>query len=143
MKTKKFRTCAAISLIAIMTGLFAGCGVSKQDNIGADSIETEEILLDDSLQGDLTEADKKMKYTEYLQEILSNDIEEAYPAVKCAAVTLAEAGDTTRAVISLELQEELAQDSVAEIAECAATAIGASSTDHIVIQDTEGTVLFE
>lgn len=134
---------AAISLIAIMTGLFTGCGVSKQDNIGAGSMEAEEILLDDSLQGDLTDADKKMKYTEYLQEILSNDIEEAYPAVKCAAVTLAEAGDTTRTVISLELQEELAPDSVAEIAKYAATAVGASSTDNVVIQDTEGTVLFE
>ncbi|MDE6740445.1 MAG: hypothetical protein K2K07_15280 [Lachnospiraceae bacterium] len=127
----------------IMMGLFTGCGVPEEDNFSAGSIEAEEILLDDITEGDLTEADKKVKYTEYLQELLSDGIEEGYPTVKCAAVTLAEAGDSTQAVISLELQEELSQDSVSEIAEYVATAVGNSSTDNIVIQDTEGTVLFE
>lgn len=143
MKKKNIGVAVRIVPAVIMMGLFTGCGVPEEDNLSAGSIEAEEILLDDITEGDLTEADKKMKYTEYLQEQLSDSIEEGYPTVKCAAVTLAEAGDNTQAVISLELQEDLSQDSVSEIAEYVATAVGDSSTDNIVIQDTEGTVLFE
>lgn len=142
---KKKNTGAAVKIVpvVILMGLFTGCGVSEKDNLSAGSIEAEEILLDDITEGDLTEADKKLKYTEYLQEQLSDSIEEGYPTVKCAAVTLAEVGDNTQAVISLELQEDLSQENVSEIAEYVATAVGDSSTDNIVIQDTEGTVLFE
>lgn len=143
MKKKNIRVAVKIVPAVIMMGLFTGCGVPEEDNLSASSIEAEEILLDDIIEGDLTEADKKMKYTEYLQEQLSDGIEEGYPTVKCAAVTLAEVGDNTQAVISLELQEDLSQESVSEIAEYVATAVGDSSTDNIVIQDTEGTVLFE
>ena len=143
MKKKNIGVAVRIVPAVIMMGLFTGCGVPEDDNLSAGSIEAEEILLDDITEGDLTEADKKMKYTEYLQELLSDSIEEGYPTVKCAAVTLAEAGDNMQAVISLELQEDLSQDSVSEIAEYVATAVGDSSTDNIVIQDTEGTVLFE
>ncbi|MBD5523400.1 MAG: hypothetical protein HDR04_03090 [Lachnospiraceae bacterium] len=143
MKKKSIVVAVSIVPTVIMMGLFTSCGVPEDDNLSAGSIEAEEILLDDITEGDLTEADKKMKYTEYLQELLSDSIEEGYPTVKCAAVTLAEAGDNMQAVISLELQEDLSQDSVSEIAEYVATAVGDSSTDNIVIQDTEGTVLFE
>lgn len=143
MKKKNTRIAVRILPAVIMMGLVTGCGVSEKDNISFGNIPAEEILLDSISEGNLTEADKKVKYTEYLQEVLSDGIEEGYPTVKCAAVTLAEAGNNTQTVISLELQEDLSQDSVSEIAEYVAVAVGDSSTDNIVIQDTEGTVLFE
>lgn len=143
MKKKNTRIAVRILPAVIMMGLVTGCGVSEEDNISVGNIPAEEILLDNISEGNLTEADKKVKYTEYLQEVLSDGIEEGYPTVKCAAVTLAEAGNNTQTVISLELQEDLSQDSVSEIAEYVAVAVGDSSTDNIVIQDTEGTVLFE
>lgn len=143
MKKKNTRIAVRILSAVIMMGLVTGCGVPEEDNISVSNREAEEILLDNISEGNLTEADKKVKYTEYLQEVLSDGIEEGYPTVKCAVVTLAEAGNNTQTVISLELQEDLSQDSVSEIAEYVAVAVGDSSTDNIVIQDTEGTVLFE
>lgn len=54
------------------------------------------------------------------------------------------ATDTEEAMqvnICLDLEEELAEDSIVEIAEAAATATG-SETDNVIIQDTEGNILY-
>lgn len=122
-------------------GLTTGCGAAEADNMPADP-EIEKIFLDDSNAGELSDADKKEKYIDYLQKILEGDIEEAYPSVKSAEVTLSEEEGTAQAVISLELQENLAEDSVSDIAEVVEAAMGDILMDDIVIQDSEGTILF-
>ncbi len=129
-------------IIVMMLVLFTGCGSVEADNISAEAVETEEFLLENVDTGSLTDADKKEKYIAYLEAVFEKDIVETYPAIKSAEVTLSEEENTMKAVVSLDLQEEIADDSVSEIAEVVATAIGDTSTDNITIQDSEGTLLF-
>ncbi|MDE6846974.1 MAG: hypothetical protein K2J99_14595 [Lachnospiraceae bacterium] len=131
-----------IPAVIITIGLFTGCGTAEADSTSVAETEIEKVFLDDSNAGELSDADKKAKYIDYLQKILEGDIEEAYPSVKSAEVILSEDEDAKRAVVSLELQEDLAEDSVSDIAEVVVTAVGDTSMDDIVIQDSEGTILF-
>lgn len=144
MRKRSLQIKSGISIAVMAIGLISGCGAAEVDNVSATDteIEIDKIFLEDSNSGDLSDADKKAKYVDYLQKVLEGDIEEAYPAVKSAEVTLSEAEDTTQAVISLELQEDLSEESVSDIAKVVATAVGDTSTDDIVIQDSEGTILF-
>lgn len=130
--------------VAVMAiGLVTGCGASEANKSSDYDMVTEEICLDDMIEGSLTDADKKEKYIDYLQAVLEGNIEDAYPSVKSAEVTLSEEEGATPAVISLELHEDLAEDSVSDIANVVATALGDTSTDDIIIQDSEGTILFK
>ena len=127
--------------IAVMAiGLLAGCGAPAADRDS--EYDVEEILLDDLDTDNLTDADKQAKYIDYLEAVFEDDIEEAYSSVKSAEVTLSESEGAMQALVSLDLQEELAEESVTEIAKIVATATGNTSTDNIIIQDAEGNILF-
>lgn len=144
MKKRDLQIKSRISIVVMAIGLITGCGAAEAESMStADTeIEIEKVYLDDSNAGELSDADKKAKYIDYLQKILEGDIEEAYPSIKSAKVTLSEEEGATQAVISLELQEDLAEDSMSDIAEVVATAVDGTSADNIVIQDSEGTILY-
>lgn len=142
MEKRSLQIKSRIYIAVMAIELIMGCGAVETDNMSGADIEIDKVFLEDGNAGELSDADKKAKYIDYLQTILEGDIEEAYPSVKSAEVILSEEEGATQAVISLELQEELAEESVSDIAEAAATAVGIKSTDDIVIQDSEGTILF-
>lgn len=142
MEKRSLQIKSRIFIAVMAIGFITGCGAVETDNTSGADIEIDKVFLEDSNAGELSDADKKAKYIDYLQKILENDIEEAYPSVKSAEVTLSEEEGAAQAVISLELQEDFAEDSVSDIAAAAATAVGNISTDDIVIQDSEGTILF-
>lgn len=144
MRKRSLQIKSGMSIVVMAIGLIMGCGAAEADNVSAadTEIEIDKIFLEDGNSGQLSDADKKAKYVDYLQKILEGDIEEAYPSVKSAEVTLSETEDTTQAVISLELQEDLSEENVSDIAKVVAAAMGDTTTDDIVIQDSEGTILF-
>lgn len=142
MEKRSLQIKSRIFIVVMAIGFITGCGAVETDNTSGADIEIDKVFLEDGNAGELSDADKKAKYIDYLQKILENDIEEAYPSVKSAEVTLSEEEGAAQAVISLELQEDFAEDSVSDIAAAAATAVGNISTDDIVIQDSEGTILF-
>ena len=72
-----------VGIAVMMILLLTGCGAVDADKSSDYDIET-------ALEDNLTDADKKAKYIDYLEAIFENDIVEAYPAVKSAEVTLAE-----------------------------------------------------
>ena len=154
----------AIKVIPVLAtiGLLTACGArgtsetaSTADydpeiaaNAEIQDLGTEEYLITETSSA-ATDEEKQLKYMLYLQEILSREIAKAYPLVRDADVKIVTDSDTTIANteevmqvnILLELEEELAEDSIAEIAEAAATAVG-SETDDITIVDTDGNVLY-
>ena len=142
MEKRSLQIKSRIFIVVMAIGFITGCGAVETDNTSGADIEIDKVFLEDGNAGELSDADKRAKYIDYLQKILENDIEEAYPSVKSAEVTLSEEEGAAQAVISLELQEDFAEDSVSDIAAAAATAVGNISTDDIVIQDSEGTILF-
>lgn len=111
---------------------------------------TEEYIITD-MESASTNEEKQMKYILYLQEVLANDITKAYPAIKDADVTLikaeesdvniSEALQTMQVEICLDLEEELAEDSIVKIAEAAANAVD-SETDNVTIQNADGKILY-
>lgn len=50
--------------------------------------------------------------------------------------------DTTQIALLLELSGSLEEENLTEIAKAVASAVGSSATEDIVIQDTEGTILY-
>ena len=155
---------AAIKVIPVLAtiGLLTACGArgtsetaSTADydpkiaaNAEIQDLGTEEYLITETGPAAADE-EKQLKYMLYLQEILSREIAKAYPSVKDADVTLVlddsdgtiTAEDVLQVNILLDLEEEMAEDSIAEIAEVTATAVG-SETDNITIADTDGNILF-
>lgn len=156
---KKFS--AVIKTIVILTsvGLLTACGASGTAstadydpeiaaNAEIQKFGTEEYLITETGSA-ATDEEKQLKYKLYLQEVLSKEIAKAYPSVRDADVEIVTDSDTTitdteeamQVNILLNLEAELAEDSVVEIAEAAATAMG-SETDNVTIVDTDGNILF-
>lgn len=150
-------------VIITSVGLLTACGTgsktgtantSEYDADIADIAEiqdlgTEEYIITE-MDSASTDEEKYLKYIDYLQNILADDIAHAYPAVKDVDVTMTvqDAGgvligkeDAAQILISLDLADELAEDSIVEIAEVAASAMG-STTDNVTIQDTDGNILY-
>lgn len=132
-----------VAIISATVMLFTGCGTEIADNASIVDMEAEEFFLDDINADHLTEADKKTKYINYLEAVLADNITETYSEVKSAEVTLSEKEKMIQAMISLELREEIAEDSVSEIADAVIAAMGDTLVNSIVIQDSEGMPLFE
>ena len=130
----------AVLAIALLI-LFVGISGRKPYEMG-NSSGTERFLLDDSNMGEMTDADKMSKYIDYLESVLEDDIVESYPDIKSVKITLPETEDITQVEISLGPEGSLAEENLTEIANVVATAVGSSTTEDIVIQDTAGRILF-
>ena len=98
-----------------------------------------------------TESDKQKKNVVYLQDYLANDMIKNFSAVKSARVkldipendgTLLATEEESYAWVLLELRDEFSQENAAALARAVATAIGNETTDHIVIMDYDGNMLF-
>lgn len=143
MKKKSLGMAIVIFVILIIVLIMLFSGVSGRNPYEMNDLtETERILLDDSNMGEITDEDKAAKYIDYLESILEDDIVESYPDIKSAKVTLPETEDIAQVEISLGLEGSLVEENLTEIAKAVATAVGRSTVEDIVIEDTEGTVLF-
>lgn len=156
---KKFSTTIKTMVILTSIGLLTACGasgtasISDYDTDTTDSTEIQDLGTEEYIITEIgsasTDEEKQLKYMLYLQEVLAKDIARAYPSVKDADVrivtdsntTITDAEETMQVNILLDLEEELAEDSIVEIAKAAATVVD-SETDNITIVDTEGNVLY-
>lgn len=156
---KKFSTTIKTMVILTFIGLLTACGasgtasISDYDTDTTDSTEIQDLGTEEYIITEIgpasTDEEKQLKYMLYLQEVLAKDIARAYPSVKDADVrivtdsntTITDAEETMQVNILLDLEEELAEDSIVEIAKAAATVVD-SETDNITIVDTEGNVLY-
>ena len=98
-----------------------------------------------------TESDKQKKHVVYLEKYLQKDMLESYRAIKTARVkldipqndgTLLSTEEETSAWVLLELQDEFTTENAAALARAVATGIGNETTEHIVITDFDGNMLF-
>lgn len=156
---KKFTTTIMTMVILTSIELLTACGASGTANtadydpeIAANAeiqdLGTENYLITE-ISSASTDEEKQLKYMLYLQEVLSREIARAYPSIREADVKIVRDSDTTitdteeamQVNVLLDLEAELAEDSVVEIAEAAATAMG-SETDNVTIVDTDGNVLY-
>lgn len=127
-----------VILVIVLFLLFGAVGTGGPES----AVRAEEyILLEDSMDA-VTDADKEAKYIDYLEQLLEGEIADSYPAVKSADITLSGIEENMQADIRLELQDEFAADSAAEVAGFVAAAAGSATTDEIVIRDVDGNVLF-
>ena len=160
---KKFSATIKAMVILTSIGLLTACGANGASgtaytadydseiaaNAEIQDFGTEEYLITETSAASTDEA-KQLKYMLYLQEVLSRDIASAYPSVRDVDVklvvtgsdaTITDAEEAMRVNILLDLEEELVEDNIVEIAEAAATAVG-SETDNVTIVDTDGNVLY-
>lgn len=153
------KTIIVLASIGVMTacgavGTTDTASTSDYDTEKAASTEirdlgTEEYLITE-IDSVSTDEEKQMKYIHFLEKVLTDDIASAYPSVrdvsvaltvKDSNVTLIDAEEAMQVNILLDLEEELTEDNIVEIAEAVATATG-SGTDNITIVDTDGNVLY-
>lgn len=120
--------------------------------LGANNIQAAGYTIDNVTDGSFstTESDKQKKYIVYLEDSLERDIAK-FDAVQSANVrlnipendgTLASEDEESFAWVLLTLKDEFSTDSAAYLARSVATAIGNTTTNNIVIMDSEGNMLF-
>ena len=120
--------------------------------LGANNIQAASYTIDNVTDGSFstTESDKQKKYVVYLEKSLERDIDK-FTAVKSATVTLnipendgtlIRTEEESYAWVLLELQDEFTTENAAFLARSVATAIGNTTTDNIVIMDTNGNMLY-
>lgn len=109
------------------------------DSINVEDLGTEEYFIAE-IAPSATDEEKQKKNIHYLERSLERDIE-AIPSVIDASIALSGTGVIEQANILLDLEEELAKDSIVTIAEVVANATELS-TDNISILDADGTVLY-
>ncbi len=121
--------------------------------LGANNIQAATYGIENVTEGSFstTESDKQKKYIVYLEKSLAHDFLMKFSAVKSAEVklnipendgTLMASEEESSAMVVLELKDEFSADSAAYLGRAIATAIGNKTTEHIVIMDTEGNMLF-
>lgn len=121
--------------------------------LGANNIKAASYGIDNVTDGSFstTESDKQKKYIVYLEKSLENDFLSKFSAIKSAHVklnlpendgTLIASEEEAYAWVHLELKDEFSTDSAAYLARAIATAIGNTTTNNIVITDSEGNMLF-
>lgn len=121
--------------------------------LAANDIQSAEYGIDNVVDGSFgtTEADKQKKYQKYMESKLENQFLKKFTAIKNAYVelslpendgTLISTDEEASATILLELDGEFTADNAAYLARAVATAIGNTTTNNIVILDTEGNMLF-
>ena len=121
--------------------------------LGANNIQAASYGIDNVTDGSFstTESDKQKKHVVYLEKQLENDFLTMFTAIKVARVklnipeddgTLIAKEQESSASVILELKDEFSQESAAYLARAIATALGNDTTNHIVIMDAEGNMLF-
>ncbi len=121
--------------------------------LNSNNIQTASYGIDKVTEGSFstTESDKQKRNVVYLEKYLANDMIESFSAIKTARVklnipendgTLLATDEESYAWVLLELKDEFSVESSAALARAVATAIGNESTDHIVIMDFDGNMLF-
>lgn len=121
--------------------------------LGANDIQSAAYSIDNVTNGGFstTESDKQKKYQLYMETRLEKEFIEKFSAIKSATVelsipendgTLISTDEEAFASILLELQGEFTTDNAAFLARAVATAIGNTTTNNVVILDTEGNMLF-
>lgn len=121
--------------------------------LASNSIVSNRYTIDNVTEGGLgvTEADKRKRYIEMLQDELEHDFIGMFSAIRTATVmlhvpeengTLIATEQESSASIVLEIDGEFTSDNAAFLARAVATALGNSTTDNISIIDTTGTMLF-
>ena len=117
-------------------------------NIDVEDLGTEEYEITGI--GAATDEEKLAKSIHYLENALSANITKAYPTVKDADIaltvqtvdgTLIWTEEEAQIHICLDLEDDLAEDSIDEIVQIVANATG-STTSNISIRDTSGNVLY-
>lgn len=121
--------------------------------LASNSIVSNRYTIDNVTEGGLgvTEADKRKRYIEMLQDELEQDFIGMFSAIKSATVmlhvpeengTLIATEQESSASIVLEIDGEFTNDNAAFLARAVATALGNSTTDNISIIDTTGMMLY-
>ncbi len=120
--------------------------------LGANDIQAAGYSIDNVVEGSFTstEADKQKKYQLYLESKLGMNLERL-TAVKTATVdlslpdndgTLISSDEEAFATVYLELDGEFTSENAAYVARAVATGIGNTTTNNIVVLDTDGNMLF-
>ncbi len=121
--------------------------------LGANNIQAASYGIENVTDGSFstTESDKQKKYVVYLEKSLEHDFLSKFTAIKSATVklnipenagTLIDTEEESSASVVLELKDEFSVDNAAYLARAIATAIGNTTTEHIVIMDSQGNMLF-
>ncbi|MDE5907584.1 MAG: flagellar M-ring protein FliF [Lachnospiraceae bacterium] len=121
--------------------------------LGANNIQSYAYTIDNVTDGGFTttEADKQRKYELYLETRLANDIIGKFASVKTAVVdlvipertgTLIDSEEESSIWIVLELNGEFSTEAAANLAKGVSVAIGNTTTEKVVITDTNGNMLF-
>lgn len=123
--------------------------------LGANSIRSESWSITDVTSGGFstTESDKQRQWVAYLEKKLAGGFIETFSAIDSARVeihipdndgTLASRNRESGASIVLKINnpDEFTEDNAAYLARAVATALGNSSTENIVIMDTDARLLF-
>lgn len=121
--------------------------------LGANDIQSAAYSIDNVTNGGFstTESDKQKKYQLYMETRLEKEFIQKFSAIKSASVelsipendgTLISTEEEAFASILLELDGEFTTDNAAYLARAVATAIGNTTTNNVVILDTEGNMLF-
>ena len=150
MKLHKLRIILTAFIITVIP--LTACGNAQKTE--SEDPNVTNVYLDELLNEDMTDADKQRQYLVYLEQYLKENILEAQPDIEEADVTLVSDTESDFTVSSendseeiqvnvvLKLQDELTSISASKLADALATAIGNATTDNILIQDSEGTILF-
>lgn len=121
--------------------------------LGANDIQTYPYTMDMVTDGGFTttEADKEKRYELYMETRLANDIIGRFTSVKSAVVdlyipertgTLIASEEESSVSIWLELDGEFTAEAAASLAKAVSVGIGKKTTEHVVIMDFNGNMLF-
>ncbi|WP_029321734.1 flagellar M-ring protein FliF C-terminal domain-containing protein [Butyrivibrio sp. AE3004] len=123
--------------------------------LGTNYIQPDTYSVDNVINGGFstTESDKQKKYIAYLEKKLGTDFAEYFDAIESARIelhipvndgTLLSKNEESSASVFLRMKdpESFTEDNAAFLARATANALGNSTTEKIIIMDTDGNLLF-
>lgn len=120
--------------------------------LASNKVYTTAFTIDNVTEGGFTstEADRQRRYVVYLEDLMESTLE-TYTFVKSATVqlnipeddgTMISRNQETSASVMLTLSDVCSREAAAAMARFVATGLGNDSTDHVVIVDNQGNLLF-
>lgn len=121
--------------------------------LGASGITVSAYTIEEALSGGLTvtEADKDKKYALYMESTLETDIKNAFSKIDGVVVhlsmpdndgTLLSKKEEPSASLAIDVDDSFTSENAANLAKFVANALHCSSTDNILIIDSENNLLF-